>query len=75
MAFSVRDFGVMAYTMGVTQWTYKTNDDLYQVMATGYFDDAADMVAKGDLVHIVCKEGTCFRAFTGNAGQLVPLLA
>ena len=53
MAFSIRRLSVLAYANGFTLWHYKTGaDQPSETMKTGYFDDAADMLAAGDLMMV-----------------------
>ena len=51
MTFSMRRLSVLAYANGFTLWHYKVpGDGLHDTSAAGYFDDAADMLAVGDMV-------------------------
>lgn len=53
MAFSVRRLSVLAYANGFTLWHYKTGADaVADASGSGYFDDAADMLAVGDLLMV-----------------------
>ena len=51
MAFAVRNLHVLGYASGFTLWLHKAGDEaLDAVAAPGYFSDAYDMLAEGDLV-------------------------
>lgn len=53
MAFSIRSLSVLAYANGFTLWHYKTGaDPLDAVRCSGFFADAADMLAGGDIVMV-----------------------
>ena len=56
--FRVRDLPVLAYALGFTLWLYKAGiATRADVMAKGFFDAAADMLAKGDHIHISASDG------------------
>jgi hypothetical protein len=58
MAFTIRDLSVLAYANGFTLWHYKTgSDSLADVAHAGYFADASDMMAAGDMVLISAAKG------------------
>jgi hypothetical protein len=58
MAFSLRNLSVLAYAQGFTLWHYKSADEnLIAVSAPGYFEDAADMFAAGDMMMISATDG------------------
>ena len=56
MAFRIRDLSVLSCTQGFTVWHYKA-PALADVFAPGYFDDAADMLATGDHMHVAAPDG------------------
>jgi hypothetical protein len=64
MAFSVRNLSVLAYANGFTLWHYKAGTDrLSEVGATGFFGDAEDMLAGGDIMMVSASDGVrlvCF---------------
>jgi hypothetical protein len=73
MAFSTRNLSVLAYGNGFTLWHYKAaGDECTLVGRAGYFDDAGDMLAGGDMLMVsnpqggqmlcVIAEGTGLRA-------------
>jgi hypothetical protein len=58
MAFAIRDLSVLAYANGFTLWHYKTGkDSLTGVSGAGFFADASDMMAVGDMVMVSGAEG------------------
>ncbi len=58
MAFSLRNLSVLAYANGFTLWLYKTGaDDQSCVAAPGFFDDAGDMLAGGDMLMVSARDG------------------
>jgi hypothetical protein len=53
MNFAIRDLSVLAYAQGFTLWHYKAGaTPLARTGDVGYFDDAADMLASGDIVMV-----------------------
>lgn len=50
MAFAARNLSVLSYANGFTLWHYTTVDTLTSVTGAGYFNDAADMLRKGDMI-------------------------
>ena len=58
MRFAIRNLSVLAYANGFTLWHYKAGPArLGQVGAPGFFADAADMLAAGDMVMISAADG------------------
>ena len=57
IAFAIRNLSVLAYANGFTLWHYKTCDDRASVDAPGYFANAADMLASGDMVMLADATG------------------
>ena len=56
MAFTTRDFSVLAYADGFALWHYKSGtDSLDDVARNDYFGDASDMMAVGDMVLVSSK--------------------
>ena len=70
MAFAIRDLSVLAYANGFTLWHYKTRDALASTVAPGYFDQAADMLASGDIMMLSGAE-TARMVCVANAGEQV----
>jgi hypothetical protein len=57
MAFAIRNLSVLAYANGFTLWHYKLAGDSQNSATTaGYFDDAGDMLASGDMVMVSAPE-------------------
>ena len=58
MSFAVRNLSVLAYANGFTLWHYKSGaDSLREVSPPGYFDDAVDMLASGDMMMVSSSTG------------------
>ncbi len=58
MAFSLRNLSVLAYANGFTLWLYKTGaDDQAGIAQPGFFDDAGDMLAGGDMLMVSARDG------------------
>ena len=58
MAFSLRNLSVLAYANGFTLWLYKAgNDGRTTVVASGFFQDAGDMLTSGDMVLVSALDG------------------
>ena len=57
MAFAVRNLSVLSYANGFTLWHYKAADPLHAVEAPGYFGDAGDMLAQGDMMMLSAADG------------------
>jgi hypothetical protein len=50
MAYSARNLSVLSYANGFTLWHYTTTDTASTVATTGYFNDASDLLRKGDMI-------------------------
>lgn len=51
MAYLARNLSVLAYANGFTLWHYASSTDTAAVVDTnGYFNPAADMLRKGDMI-------------------------
>ena len=58
MDFAIRNLSVLAYAQGFTLWHYRADAaPLDRVASAGFFDDAADMFATGDMVLISAATG------------------
>jgi hypothetical protein len=58
MAFSMRNLSVLAYANGFTLWHYKSgNDNQALVGEPGFFDEAGDMLAAGDMMMVSARDG------------------
>ena len=76
MAFAIRNLSVLAYAQGFTLWHYKAGGaTLGHTGARGYFDDAADMLAPGDMIMISASDGgrVLFVAATAGGVATAPL--
>jgi hypothetical protein len=71
MAFTLRNLSVLAYANGFTLWHYKSgNDQLTQATREGYFADAADLLAPGDMVMLTAAEGGKIATIAGQGKQI-----
>jgi len=71
MAFSLRNLSVLAYANGFTLWHYKAgNDNFTHAAETGYFADAADLLAAGDMVMLTGDEGGRIATIAGAGRRL-----
>lgn len=69
MAFVIRNLSVLAYAQGFTLWHYKAGaTPLAALEAPGFFDNAADMFAPGDMVMLSGTAGGSMRV----VAQAVP---
>jgi hypothetical protein len=58
MAFRIKNLGVMAYANSFTLWVYRSaTDDLAAITAPGYFYGAYEMLAHGDQIFVVARNG------------------
>ncbi len=73
MDFAIRNLSVLAYAQGFTLWHYKApTTPLTRLRAQGFFDNATDMLAAGDMVMMSARDGGCV-AFVAQAGDTVAL--
>ncbi len=73
MAFSLRNLSVLAYANGFTLWHYKSGaEPLAAAGRAGYFADAADLLAAGDIVMLTGAEGGKIATIAG-AGKTIAL--
>lgn len=71
MAFVIRNLSVLAYAQGFTLWHYKAGAaPLATLDVTGFFDDAADMFAPGDMVMLSGSGGGQMRVVAQAAPQV-----
>ena len=72
MAFAVRDLSVLAYANGFTLWHYKAGDaSLAAVGGAGFFNDAADMIATGDMMMVSAQDGPRLLYLTRSESEVV----
>ncbi len=58
MAFTVRNLSVLAYAQGFTLWHYTAKEDgIADVAAPGFFEEASDMLASGDMLLASASDG------------------
>jgi hypothetical protein len=70
--FKIRDLSVLAYANGFTLWHYKAGQDpLYDVCEPGFFNEAADLLAAGDLIMISGVAAARIRALATIDGGVV----
>jgi hypothetical protein len=71
-AFSLRSLSVLAYANGFTLWHYKlAAGPVEPVQETGYFADAADLIAAGDMVLVSGPEAGRLLTVTGTGRAIV----
>ncbi|HTZ71296.1 MAG TPA: hypothetical protein VMB71_11650 [Acetobacteraceae bacterium] len=71
MAFAIRNLSVLAYANGFTLWHYKaTPDDPSMVGAPGYFTEAGDMLAAGDMLLVSTTYGGRVLSVLGDRGTV-----
>lgn len=76
MAFSVRNLSVLAYANGFTLWHYKGSSvHLQEVEQKGFFGNARDLLAAGDIVMISACEGARLLTVTASHQNEVTLAA
>lgn len=54
-AFAIRNFSVLSYAQGFTQWHYRAGAQggvVADTLAPGFFSSCADMVEVGDHIHV-----------------------
>ncbi len=76
MDFAIRDLSVLAYAQGFTLWHYRAGAaGLDLVAERGFFNDAADMFAAGDMVLVSAAAGgrVLFVAATEGGVATAPL--
>ena len=69
MAFTLRNLSVLAYANGFTLWHYKA-ETLARARQAGFFADAADLIAAGDMVMLTGAEGGTIATVTGSGRQI-----
>jgi hypothetical protein len=67
MDFVIRNLSVLAYAQGFTLWHYRAGAaQLDRVAEKGFFDDAADMFAAGDMVMVSAADAGRLLFVTGT---------
>lgn len=71
MSFALRNLSVLAYANGFTLWHYKAEADrLADAANPGYFADAADLIAEGDMVMLSGAGGGRLACVTGQGQEI-----
>lgn len=71
MAFVIRNLSVLAYAQGFTLWHYKAGAaPLAELDKPGFFDNAADMLAPGDMLMLSGPAGGRMRVVAQAAPQV-----
>lgn len=70
MPFTFRNLGCLNYANGFTQFHYKSPSSLAEVASPGYFSDARDMLAPGDVIIVSAPDGTAFFYVTNAQGDV-----
>ncbi len=74
-AFHIRNLSVLAYANGFTLWHYKAAvEGVQAACAPGFFADAADMLATGDVVMVSGFEGAAIRSVRREGNGRLELL-
>jgi hypothetical protein len=75
MAFAIRNLSVLRYAQGFTLWHYKASALIGQAGEHGFFDNAADMLAPGDMIMVSASDGgrILFVAATAGGVATAPL--
>ena len=69
--FALRNLSVLSYAQGFTRWHYRAARlSLDQVLTSGFFDPAGDMMRPGDMVDVSAADGgaTVFIEEAGKEG-------
>ena len=77
MEFTVRNLSVLAYAQGFTLWHYKAPKLTLKALGEpGFFNNAADMLASGDMLMISAGDGgrIAFVASAQDSVSLAPLV-
>jgi hypothetical protein len=69
MRFALRDLSVLAYAQGFTLWHYRVGN-VDMVAGAGFFDDAADMIASGDMLLVSSPLGGRILTAISEAGSV-----
>nr|WP_295738431.1 hypothetical protein [uncultured Acidocella sp.] len=71
MSFTLRNLSVLAYANGFTLWHYKAgNENLAEAGKPGFFADAADLMAEGDMVMLSGAEGGRIASIAGEGKRI-----
>ncbi|MBL8837250.1 MAG: hypothetical protein JNL66_13440 [Alphaproteobacteria bacterium] len=71
MAYATRNLSVLAYANGFTLWHYETADGAAALAGFGYFDQAADLFRRGDIVIATTADGASLLSVASCDGERV----
>lgn len=57
MAFAIRELSAQSYSNAFTLWHYRSSDPLFDLGRDGFFNEAADMIATGDMMLVSAPDG------------------
>ncbi|HQT88396.1 MAG TPA: hypothetical protein PK677_07545 [Acidiphilium sp.] len=76
MAFTLRNLSVLAYANGFTLWHYRAGNDALDLLdQAGYFADAGDLMAPGDILMASSASGARVATVQRAETSLCPCLA
>ena len=71
MSCIVRNLSVLAYAQGFTLWHYRApGRRTDEVCAEGYFADAGDLMAEGDIVMVSADDGGHIMTVSSKWGRI-----
>lgn len=75
MAYATRNLSVLAYANGFTLWHYESVDGAAALAGFGYFDQAADLFRRGDIVIATSTDGASLLTVASCDGERVQIAA
>jgi hypothetical protein len=76
MPFEIQSLSVLAYANGFTLWHYRTdNDTRNQTLSPGYFNPAAHLLRRGDMVLARSSDAFSILHVTAHTGSTVSVAA
>lgn len=75
MAYATRNLSVLAYANGFTLWHYESADEAAALSGFGYFDQAADLFHRGDIVIATAADGASLLTVASCDGERVQVAA
>ncbi len=75
MAYATRNLSVLAYANGFTLWHYESADGAATLASFGYFDQAADLFRRGDIVIATTADGASLLTVASCDGERVQIAA
>lgn len=73
MAYATRNLSVLAYANDFTLWHYETADGAAALAGFGYFDQAADLFRRGDIVIATTADGASLLSVASCDGERVSI--